>query len=179
MDLRIAAPDDAGDLIALFEAVYAETTFMLLEPGEATTDPLALAARIETGSEPRTEIWFVAEQHKALHGYVYGRRGNARRNRHSLYLVMAVRKAMWGRGIGSGLLEAIESWAASAEIHRLELTVMASNERAIAVYSRAGFLCEGTRRHSLRVNATYVDELWMGKLLTSSSAGDAPRLDQA
>ena len=142
---------------------------MLLEPGEAATDPLALAARIETGSKAETEIWFVAEERTALHGYVYGRRGTARRNRHSLYLVMAVRKAMWGRGIASGLLETIERWAASAGIHRLELTVIASNERAIGVYSRAGFLREGTRRHSLRVDAKYVDELWMGKLLTPSS----------
>ena len=97
---------------------------------------------------------------------MYGRRGPARRNRHSLYLVMGVRKAAWGHGIGGALLQSIERWAIASAIHRLELTVISSNERAIRTYRGCGFVPEGTKRHSLMVDGSYVDELYMSKLLS-------------
>ena len=165
MRIRQATPDDAGELVSLFEALYAETKFMLMEPGESVLDAQALAGRIENASSTRAEIWFVCEADSGLSGFLYGRRGIARRNRHALYLVMGVRKAAWGLGIGSGLLETIERWALSAAIHRLERTVMSSNERAIRAYARAGFAREGTKRQSLLVDGRYVDELYMSKLL--------------
>jgi len=166
MAIRQATRDDVGELISLFEAVYAETKFMLMEPGESVVDAQALAARIENGANAQTEIWFVSRTDAGLNGFLYGRRGAARRNRHSLYLVMGVRKAAWGQGIGSGLLESIERWALAAAIHRLELTVIAANERASRASARAGFVREGTKRDSLMIDGSYVDEIYMSKLLS-------------
>jgi RimJ/RimL family protein N-acetyltransferase len=165
MAIRQATREDVGELISLFEAVYAETKFMLMEPGESLVDAQALAARIENGANAQTEIWYVSGTDAGLNGFLYGRRGVARRNRHSLYLVMGVRKAAWGQGIGSSLLESIERWALAAAIHRLELTVIAANERAIRAYARAGFVREGTKRDSLMIDGSYVDEIYMSKLL--------------
>jgi RimJ/RimL family protein N-acetyltransferase len=167
MAIRQATRDDVGELISLFEALYAETKFMLMEPGESVVDAQALAARIENDANAKTEIWFVSTTDAALNGFLYGRRGVARRNRHSLYLVMGVRKSAWGQGIGSGLLESIERWALAAAIHRLELTVIAANERAIRAYTHAGFVREGTKRDSLMIDGSYVDEIYMSKLLPS------------
>ena len=166
MAIRPATRDDVGELISLFEAVYAETKFMLMEPGESVVDAQVLAARIESGANARTEIWFVSTTDAGLNGFLYGRRGVARRNRHSLYLVMGVVKAAWGQGIGSGLLESIERWGLAAAIHRLELTVIAANKRAIRAYARAGFVREGTKRDSLMIDGSYVDEIYMSKLLS-------------
>ena len=59
-----------------------------------------------------------------------------------------------------------ERWARErGGIHRLELTVMAHNFKAVALYERAGFTIEGSRRHSLLVDGSYVDEHYMAKLL--------------
>lgn len=55
-------------------------------------------------------------------------------------------------------------------MHRLELTVMARNERAIGLYRRHGFEIEGTRRDSVRVGGAYVDELAMARLQTPRSS---------
>lgn len=140
---------------------------MLMEPGESVVDARALAARIENGANTQTEIWFVSRTDAGLNGFLYGRRGAARRNRHSLYLVMGVRTAAWGQGIGSHLLESIERWARATSIHRLELTVIAANERAIRLYAHAGFAREGTKRDSLMIDGSYVDEIYMSKLLSS------------
>jgi RimJ/RimL family protein N-acetyltransferase len=164
MSIRQATRSDAVELASLFEAVYAESKYMLMEPGESVADAQALADRIDNGARCQTEIWFVSGTGEGLDGFLYGRRGIARRNRHSLYLVMGVRKAVWGQGIGAALLASIDHWASGAAIHRLELTVISSNERAIRAYTRAGFVSEGTKRHSLLIDGSCVDEIYMSKL---------------
>jgi RimJ/RimL family protein N-acetyltransferase len=42
---------------------------------------------------------------------------------------------------------------------------MAHNVAAVALYEKAGFAVEGTRRHSMLVAGSYVDEHHMAKLL--------------
>ena len=59
MPIRQAMRDDAIDLISLFEALYTETKYMLMEPGESALDDTTLANRIDTGASAHTEIWFV------------------------------------------------------------------------------------------------------------------------
>lgn len=164
MSIRQATRGDAVELASLFESVYAESKYMLMEPGESVVDVQVLADRIDNGASAQAEIWFVSSAGQGLNGFLYGRRGIARRNRHSLHLVMGVRKAAWGQGIGTALLASVDHWASAAAIHRLELTVISSNERAIRAYARAGFVSEGTKRHSLLIDGSYVDELYMSKL---------------
>ena len=82
---------------------------------------------------------------------MYGRRGAARRNRHSLYLVMGVRKAAWGHGTGGALLQSIERWTIASAIHRLELTVVSSNERYVT------YRCGGIRSRGNQAAFTMVD----------------------
>jgi GNAT superfamily N-acetyltransferase len=53
--------------------------------------------------------------------------------------ILMVAAAAEGRGVGRALIEQVERWSA-AEGHRfLTLNVFATNERAIAVYERAGY----------------------------------------
>jgi RimJ/RimL family protein N-acetyltransferase len=71
-----------------------------------------------------------------------------------------------GKGIGQHLLETLEAWGRARDLHRLELTVMTHNFRALHLYLMRGFVVEGLRRHALRVDDAFVDEYWMAKLLT-------------
>jgi RimJ/RimL family protein N-acetyltransferase len=165
MRIREALPDDAPAVIALFEMLYAETKFLMREPGEAVPSAEQYAERIAHGSKTASELWFVAEMEEQFTGVCFARRGFAKRNRHSLFLVMGVLQAWSGRGVGRALLQAIEQWAVSRAIHRLELTVNIRNARAMAFYEKFGFDREGTKRHSLFIDGEYVDELYMAKLL--------------
>lgn len=70
-----------------------------------------------------------------------------------------------GRGFGTALFTETEKWAKNAGLNRLELTVMAHNQRALALYKKVGFRIEGTARNSLVVDDAYVDEYYMAKLL--------------
>jgi len=49
-------------------------------------------------------------------------------------------------------------------LHRVDLTVLAWNERAIRAYRRIGFVHEGIHRDHRFVDGTYVDELHMSLL---------------
>ena len=80
-------------------------------------------------------------------------------------MVIGVLAHAAGRGIGTGLLRHAKDWATSRGLHRLELTVMAHNARAIRLYERMGFTVEGRRSECLIVNGQFIDELTMAILL--------------
>jgi len=124
------------------------------------------ARRIEEMSRSESGVMLVCETNNELIGVVFGHRGVARRTRHSLYVVIGVLQAWVGRGVGRALLEALEAWARSKELHRLELTVDVTNQRAIALYEKCGFEREGVKRHSRKIDGKYSDELYMSKLIS-------------
>jgi ribosomal protein S18 acetylase RimI-like enzyme len=79
--------------------------------------------------------------------------------------VIGVARAHWRCGIGCRLLDELAAVAAARDVHRLELTVMAHNEAAIALYRGHGFIVEGRRVHALRVEDAWVDEVSMARIL--------------
>ena len=164
MLIRQALPTDAAALTALLTQLDRETEFMLFETGERQTTVQRQRERLETLQTSDQETILVAAVGTDLAGFVAGTGGGARRNRHSLYIVIGVVQAFTGQGVGKELMQALETWAQPRDFHRLELTVMAHNERAIRLYEACGFEREGVKRDSLLVNGDYVDELYMAKL---------------
>ena len=73
-----------------------------------------------------------------------------------------------GQGIGTRLaVEAIRA-AQSAGIERVELEVFASNERAIALYQRLGFVTEGIKRRARKLDGSYDDNVIMSLFVEGS-----------
>lgn len=62
-------------------------------------------------------------------------------------------------------MQEAEVWAKEHHLHRLELTVMRHNEKAISLYEKMGFELEGVRKQALYVDGIFVDEYYMGKIL--------------
>ncbi|MEO7854210.1 MAG: GNAT family N-acetyltransferase [Rubrivivax sp.] len=91
--------------------------------------------------------------------------GTSPRRRHAMYLGISVAKAHQGQGVGNALMTALCDYADRwAGVLRLELSVYADNQRAIALYQRHGFVVEGRHRaYGLRDGA-YVDALAMARL---------------
>lgn len=87
-----------------------------------------------------------------------------------------------GRGCGTEAMELVCELAfAYRNMHRVELTVLAGNARAIRVYEKAGFVVEGRLREAFYWDGRYDDLVCMGLLRSQWEArrrpepGDAQR----
>jgi putative acetyltransferase len=97
------------------------------------------------------------------------------RRRHTGDLGIAVDERYQGRGIGTAMMGAIldlaDDWLG---LHRVELTVLASNDHAIRMYRRFGFEVEGTLRDWSLNEGEFADVLMMGRLRHEVRASNRP-----
>jgi len=88
-----------------------------------------------------------------------------KRRAHAGVIGMMVHDAYAGRGCGRALLEAVidqaDRWL---NLTRLELSVWADNERAIALYEHCGFEREGVHRAYAWRDGAYADAISMARL---------------
>ena len=80
---------------------------------------------------------------------------------HAGKLGMGIVSAYRGRGLGRRLIETTLHAARDAGIERVELSVHADNDRAIALYEKVGFVREGLARNSVRIDGRYKDAIHM------------------
>jgi putative acetyltransferase len=87
------------------------------------------------------------------------------RRRHVGQIGMGVRDDWQGKGVGSALmvaaLDLADNWL---NLLRIELTVYTDNAPAIALYSRFGFVVEGTLRSYAFRNGRFVDAQYMARV---------------
>jgi RimJ/RimL family protein N-acetyltransferase len=165
MLIREIILDDAESFVNLIKIVESESKFMLFESGERRISPEEQVKSIEVMRKSENSTILIAEEDNQLIGYLLAIGGNAKRNKHSVYLVIGVLSQYRGLGVGTQLFEQLEKWATEHDVHRLELTVVTRNEAGIRLYKKMGFDIEGTKRHSLYIEGNYVDEYYMSKFL--------------
>ncbi len=165
LTIREITEDDAGPFLEMCRALDEETKFMLLEPGERTLSVEEQRERIQSLADRENSTILVAEMDGQLVGYIYADGGRYRRNQHCAHIVIGVRAAYAGQGIGARLFEELIDWAGKHGLTRLELTVMTHNVRGVRLYQKMGFEIEGLRRRSLFVDGEYVDEYAMSRLI--------------
>jgi RimJ/RimL family protein N-acetyltransferase len=78
---------------------------------------------------------------------------------------MGVKQQYWGQGIGSRVLQAMESHARTTEILRIEAEVRASNDSGIHLYQKNGFKIEGRREKAAFIDGKFEDEFYIAKCL--------------
>lgn len=165
-EIREIHESDASAFLELRRQLDTETGGRLLEPGErgATVEQTRVCIRDVLAQSNSTIL--VVEDQGDLIGYLEASGGRYRRDRHHATIVIAVRRWRTGEGLGTRLFKRLEGWARDHGVHRLELTVMTHKQRALALYQKMGFEIEGTRWHALKVDGRFVNEYYMGKLLT-------------
>ena len=166
MRIRMICAKDAQQFLELNHKLDVETKLMLLEPGERSTTVQQVQTRIEHTVAKDNEAVFVLEDDGVLVGYASVIGGHLKRNSHKASVVTGILQSHAGKGMGSLLFQRLIEWAHSSSLHRLELTVMKHNARAIGLYQKFGFEIEGVKKASLLIDGQYVDEYLMGLVLS-------------
>jgi [ribosomal protein S5]-alanine N-acetyltransferase len=87
------------------------------------------------------------------------------RVRSAEFAIMIGSKQHWGRGLGRTITRFVVDWGFSElNLHRVYLSVLATNERAIHVYQSVGFSEEGRLRAARFKGGRFVDEVLMSIL---------------
>ncbi|MCI2424239.1 GNAT family N-acetyltransferase [Saccharopolyspora sp. K220] len=72
---------------------------------------------------------------------------------------------MLGRGLGSEATQLVLEYAfTELGLHRVDLRVLAFNERAIACYTTCGFVIEGRERETALIDGRWHDDVMMSIL---------------
>lgn len=79
-------------------------------------------------------------------------------------LGMGVIAGCRGRGIGTQLLKAALARAKEIGLERVELEVFESNAAAVALYRKMGFVIEGRKIRSAKIDGRYENDLIMARL---------------
>ncbi|SMO48561.1 GNAT family N-acetyltransferase [Melghirimyces algeriensis] len=165
MNIRHIQTRDAERFLHLIQQIDSESEFMLYEAGERKTTLEQQQQKIRWVEHDDHSTILVAEKNHQMIGFLEAIGGKARRNRHTVYLVIGILKKHRGQGVGVRLFQQLEAWAVKRHIHRLELTVVIQNKAALALYRKMGFEIEGRKRDSLLIRGEYADEYYMSKLL--------------
>lgn len=155
--------DDARAIINLHQDIDAESDFMIFGKDERKMSVQLIRKRIGEWKKSKNSGMFVGILNGEFAGFVALISGPSSRTNHRASLVIGVRKAFYGHGVGTSLMNKADVWAQEVGITRLELTVVEKNERAITLYKKMGYTIEGTRSNSLLIDGEYVNELYMGK----------------
>lgn len=168
MVIRDIVPQDADRLVPFRRQLFAETDFLLYGPDEYSFTAEEVVSQIQRAAQIPTNRSLIAENDGSFVGFLSVVGSSVPRLRHSGLLALGVLRGWWGRGVATELMTEALRWAPTVGITRLELSVMQTNGRAMALYERLGFRHEGSRRRAYMVNGRPVDDHIMSYLFEGS-----------
>ncbi|MBR1987034.1 MAG: GNAT family N-acetyltransferase [Mogibacterium sp.] len=139
--LRNCTAKDSEAVLDVFNLTHAQTDWMLTYPGEMTFTVEQEAKFLQDRTDSSDEVEILAEVGGKVAGTAgIGCVGRKEKLKHRAEFGIGIDRAYWGIGIGHALTEACIECAEAAGYAQLELDVTAENERAIALYKKAGFV---------------------------------------
>ena len=161
--IREATGNDARAVLNYVEDISGESDFLSFGPGEFELTEAEEAEFLRQCRDTDNQCYLVGLIAGRIVSTLSFSGGHRPRVRHSGEFGITVRKAYWGLGIGSLMLDALIDWARGTQIvKKINLRVRTDNQRAIALYKRKGFVIEGTIRKDIYLGGTYFDHHWMG-----------------
>ena len=138
--LRNAAADDAQAVLDIFLLTHAQTDFLASYPDECTFTIEGEAKFLQAQADSDNGIEILAEVDGTVAGMAgISSVGPKSKVRHRADFGISVDKAYWRLSIGRALTEACIECAKAAGYAQIELSVVADNAHAIALYESFGF----------------------------------------
>ncbi|TVX91445.1 GNAT family N-acetyltransferase [Cohnella terricola] len=164
--IRSAVTGDAKSLSDLRLIIDGETENMDRESGEAYIDVPGFERIIEEDTRKASNLFLVAVVRDAIVGFSRCQGFELNRFSHKAEFGVCVLKDYWGYGIGQNLLHESTSWADANGIHKIALSVVETNDKAIRLYQKHGFEIEGIlKKDRLHADGMYYNTVIMGRVI--------------
>ncbi|MEO8210514.1 MAG: GNAT family N-acetyltransferase [bacterium] len=165
--IRNAHQDDAETLIDINLKIIDEKLYMLRQPGEAVYTREGEIKNIENLLNNEGALYIIAEVENKAVGYLDFRNGGLKMTKHAGSLSLYILKEWRAAGIGELLLNSLIEWAEkNSLIEKVTLNVFSTNERALNLYMKLGFIEEGRCPKDMKLdNGTYMDSVLMYKFV--------------
>ncbi|WP_068984659.1 MULTISPECIES: GNAT family N-acetyltransferase [Lysinibacillus] len=165
--VRVALEEDAATMLEIQKEVLAEEDFLIttVEEFQQTIDGQKEWIQAKLANE--RETIFIAKYEEKMVGWLMFQSPHRKRLAHTGTFGMMVLKEYRGLGIGKLLLEKIITWAEhNPYIEKISLGVFSTNERAIALYKKMGFVEEGRKINEIKLHDNeYIDDVLMYKMV--------------
>ena len=148
---------DAQQLIEIIPMIDTQTPFMVRSEGEFN---LTLEQEIEFISSKlnaKNYLFLVAILNDTIVGTLGFNGSTLKKYKHFGEFGMGVLKDYWGNGAGSLLLQSLIDWTKENQILKINLKIVSSNQRAIRLYEKFGFIYEGTIVAGVFIDGKYED----------------------
>lgn len=162
--IRKISKSDAFEYITLRNQLDQESDFLMREPGEFSPSVCEVADQLEKISQSQNSQIFVAEVDGKLVGYLQAVGGKMQRNRGCAQIAMGVLEEHQNKGFGTSLIEALEDWAVSCKIHRIEMLISSDNVVSQNLFLSLGYEVEGRKKCAAIINGHSVDKLVVAKI---------------
>ncbi|MDI6646887.1 MULTISPECIES: GNAT family N-acetyltransferase [Bacillus] len=166
--VRFGKIEDAETTLEIQKSVIAESDYLLTTPEEYKKTLLEHKEWIQKRIENENETYIVAETGDQVIGWIaFEQSSNRKRTSHVGSFGLMVDKSYRGLGIGEMLLTALLNWAEkNPSIEKVSLAVFSTNQKAISLYKKMGFLEEGRKINEFKINDhEYWDDVLMYKLV--------------
>ena len=163
---RRALVEDAEKIVAFYNFVGGETTYLSFEKDEYPLNVEEQIASIKALEGNQTNIMLMAMDGDEIAGIATINSSHKIKARHEGELGIVVAKKYQGQGSGTELIPQVIDWARGNGVTtRIRLDQRADNPKAVSLYMKFGFIVEGCCRNSTLLNGQYYDLYIMGMML--------------
>lgn len=142
--IRTAVADDAEALLEHAHIILVEDLYNITTLDEFEMTVKKEREWIQAHFDNPAHIILLAEINGSLVGLLHFENSSRKRLSHRGSLHMSVRPESRRKGIGTALLQSLIAWAKEHPvIEKLTLAVFATNQPAISLYKKMGFVEEG------------------------------------
>ncbi|MFT8316279.1 MAG: GNAT family N-acetyltransferase [Clostridium sp.] len=161
--IRKATKEDTAEIVEYMLAIGGESDNLTFGEGELKMTLEAEENFIKDINSKDNAIMIVAIIDNKIIGSAALRAGDKNRIRHVGEFGITVRKAYWGQGVGSALLNYLIEWAKDTGIIRkINLRVRDDNKNAIKLYEKYEFQQEGVITREFYIKDRFYDAIFMG-----------------
>lgn len=156
---------DARPFIKLKESIYSKSIYGLYQEDEFSVSVQSIRKQINESKKGQTGTILLGLFNGNIVGYIEIKRFIEPRNHHVASLTLGVLDTHQDKGVAKALISASQAWANTAEISRLEATVVEENKVDINAFISNEFVSEGLRKNAYKVNNQLLNEVYLSKFI--------------